>query len=408
MKKQWSPSSWRQYENFQPIQYSEMALLELQVVLKQLAEYQGLISISSIQALNSRLQQIYAGDGFILQGGDCAECFLDISSHHVSAQLQLLTDLSDYLSEQLGCDVLPVGRIAGQFAKPRSELLERVNEAAIPRYRGDMINDAAPSATARQLDPMRLLTAYDMATRCLRLIQDSHWPSLITSHEALHLDFEQALTRQADDGHYYNVSTHFPWIGMRTAQPDSAHIEYASGIANPVAIKVGPTLTDRVLQDMIVRLNPDKIPGKLSLIYRLGQSRIAERLPKLIDAALATEVPVLWLCDPMHGNTITTATGVKTRHCAEMMDELTQALDIHQRKNCRLHGVHLEMTHKSVTECIGGGAVMEEHHLDRAYDSPVDPRLNPEQSKLLVSHLCECDLSSRTLACHPGQPAKLA
>ncbi len=386
MVQQWSPSSWRQYENFQPIQYSELAQLELSAVLKQLAQHRPLVTIDSIVQLNRRLAEVHAGQGFILQGGDCAECFLDVSQHHVTTQVQLLTDLSALLVEQLGCEVLPIGRIAGQFAKPRSELLERLNEAAVPRYRGDMINDAAPSATARQLDPMRLLTAYDMATRCLQFIKESDCPQLVTSHEALHLDFEQALTRRADDGRYYNVSTHYPWVGMRTAQPDSAHIEYARGIANPVAIKVGPTLTDRALQDMMARLNPDKIPGKLSLIYRLGQSRIAERLPKLIDAVMSTDIPVLWLCDPMHGNTITTATGVKTRHCAEMMDELSQAIAIHQQKKCRLHGLHLEMTHKAVTECIGGGAVMEEHHLHDAYDSPVDPRLNPEQATLLLNH----------------------
>ncbi len=387
---QWSLSSWQQYENFQPIQYVDTNATLLQHALKQLQAAAPLITATRVQRLNQRLAQLYhQQDGFILQGGDCAECFDDIHRNHVHAQVQLLKQLSDQLSQQLHTNILPIGRIAGQFAKPRSELLERVNEAAIPRYRGDMINQVTACLTERQPSPNRLLQAYTMAKQCLQYIAGSELPELLTSHEALHLPFEQALTRLANDGRYYNLSTHFPWVGMRTALPDSAHIEYLRGIANPVAIKVGPTLTERALLDLIQRLNPNKQAGKVSLIYRLGQSHLKPRLAKLIECVEKAAEPVLWICDPMHGNTITTAKGVKTRHCAEMMNELQQALSIHQEMNVRLHGLHLEMTHKPVTECIGGGAVVEEHHLDRAYDSPVDPRLNPEQARLLLSTVRE-------------------
>lgn len=387
---QWTLTSWRQFENFQPIQYTNDALRRLPAVLAQLSSSQPLVPIECVQQLSQRLSAVCQGDGFVLQGGDCAECFIDLSQSHVHAQVQLLMELSQQLYQYIGEPVLPIGRIAGQFAKPRSELLERVNEAAIPRYRGDMINEAVASAAARQLDPERLLIAYDMAKLCWSFIESSLLPDLTSSHEALHLDFEQALTRQGEDGLYYNVSTHFPWVGMRTALPDSAHIEYLRGIANPVAIKVGPNLTERALQDLVDRLNPGGVPGRLSLIYRLGQSRIQQRLPKIIDAVNATGIPVLWLCDPMHGNTITTAMGIKTRHCAEMQDELLQAMEVHDQLGVRMHGLHLEMTHKAVTECIGGGAVSEERHLDRAYDSPVDPRLNPEQARFLIQVMNVC------------------
>lgn len=389
MQHHWTVSSWRQYQNFQPIAYAKQDQASLAQILAQLQLSKPLISVASVRLLNRLLERIYQQqDGFILQGGDCAECFNDIHQDHVHSQVQLLVKLSAQVSQQLGVEVLPIGRIAGQFAKPRSELLERVNEAAIPRYRGDMINGVQPELSCRSADPKRLLTAYALAENCLQYIASSQCPQLFTSHEALHLDFEQALTRydQATEA-YYDLSTHFPWVGMRTALPDSAHIEYLRGIANPIAIKVGPHISHRALLDLIERLNPGNKAGRLSLIYRLGQSHLKERLPRLIDAVELAGRKVMWLCDPMHGNTITTASGVKTRHCAEIIGELSAAIHLHRTKGVYLHGLHLEVTHKPVTECIGGGAVPTESDLLSAYDSPVDPRLNPEQAQLLLESM---------------------
>lgn len=384
--------------------------------------------------LETQLADAAAGRRFLLQGGDCAELFSECRPDVIANRIKVLLQMSLVLIYGLRMPVVRVGRFAGQYAKPRSADLETRGTMTLPSYRGDIVNGAEFTKSAREPDPKRLLRAYHHAAATLNHVRalgeggfaDLHHPeywdlgfvhqdalrseyqsvvdailesirfteavssghmsdmervSFFTSHEALLLPFEEALTRpdsHSDD--VFNLGTHFPWIGMRTANLDGAHVEFLRGLANPVAVKVGPGMEISALQALVRVLNPDARPGRLTLIARLGVDKVGSQLPAMIQAVRATGIPVLWSCDPMHGNTETLENGIKTRRFDIMLSELEESLDIHDRENSVLGGIHLEFTGENVTECTGGARGLEDRDLERAYHSQVDPRLNGEQA----------------------------
>ncbi|GIV60610.1 MAG: phospho-2-dehydro-3-deoxyheptonate aldolase [Rhodothermaceae bacterium] len=428
----WHPASWRDREALQQPDYEDTEALE--TVRAHLAALPPLVTSWEVERLKQQLAEAAAGRRFLLQGGDCAERFDECSAAVITNRLKVLLQMSLVLVYGLRLPIVRVGRLAGQYAKPRSADVETRNGRSLPSYRGDIINGPGFSADERRPDPRRMLEAYSRSALTLNFIRalaeggfaDLHHPeywdldfvqhsplaadyrhivdaiaeairfmetvsdaplhalervTFYTSHEALLLPYEEALTRfVAHRPGAYNLSTHFPWIGMRTAQPDGAHVEYARGIANPIGLKVGPDMTPSWLCDLLDRLNPDDEPGRLTLITRFGANRIGDCLPPLIEAVRATGRMVLWCCDPMHGNTETTESGLKTRRFENILAELEQAFDIHAAMGTHLGGVHFELTGEDVTECIGGARGLDEADLERAYKSHVDPRLNGEQA----------------------------
>ncbi len=435
----WSLTSWQKFSYSQAANYSDEQ--QLHRVVDTLSNLPPLVTSNEINRLKNSIALAGQGKAFLLQGGDCAESFNDCSAKVISNKLKILLQMSLVLLYGLRKPIIRVGRIAGQYAKPRSSDFETIGNLTLPSYRGDLINSPAFDAKSRASNPQLLLQGFSSAAISLNYIRallnsgfaDLHYPhrwdlgfvknlpqaqhyrniaasisgsldfldtidgvrnssidtvDFYTSHEALHLYYEQALTRQLKDG-WYNQSTHFPWIGMRTAYLDSAHVEYMRGIKNPIGVKIGPDATKEWLVDLLKILNPNREPGRIVLISRLGASRIDERLPPLIAAVQACKIPVTWSCDPMHGNTETTSSGIKTRQFGTILAELKQALTIHHALNSHLGGVHFELTGDDVTECIGGAGGLDEQDLQRAYKSLVDPRLNYEQSLEMALHFGE-------------------
>ncbi len=428
----WHPASWQQKPAKQQANYPSAEALNS--TLKQLSLLPPLVTSWEIEALKSQLAAAARGEAFLLQGGDCAENFSDCNSQIVTNKLKILLQMSLLLIHGLNKPVIRVGRIAGQFAKPRSADTETIGGVTLPSYRGDLINGPEFTPEARTPDPVRLLRGYGRAAMTLNFIRalsdcgfaDLHHPEnwdldfmshsplaeeyhqvvaelshslqfmetlggarnselnrvqFFTSHEGLHLHYEQSLTRQVPNrSGYYNLTTHLPWIGFRTAATTDAHIEYFSGIQNPVGVKVGPGMSAQWIEELVERLNPDNQEGKLLFIHRFGVDKIADGLPQLIQAVKRTGRHVLWVSDPMHGNTESTRNGYKTRRFDNILSELEQAIDIHQREGSILGGVHFELTGDDVTECIGGARGLDEAGLQRAYKTQVDPRLNYEQA----------------------------
>lgn len=428
----WTLTSWTQKTARQLPTYPNPEALD--EALEQLAALPPLVTSWEIKTLKQQLAEAAAGKRFLLQGGDCAEAFSDCTADVITSRLKIMLQMSLVLTYGLDTRVIRVGRFAGQYAKPRSSATETRNGTTLPSYRGDIINGPAFTPDARKPDPARLIRAYHSSASTLNLVRaltqggfaDLHHPeywdldfmqqsplaeeyyaivdaiedtlsflktvtdrpvnsleraSFYTSHEALHLPYEQSMTRTVPhQAGYFNLGTHFPWIGKRTGHPDEAHVEYMRGIANPIALKVGPDMTPPRLKRLLRLLNPDNEPGRLTLITRFGADQVADRLPLMIDAVRATGQTVLWCCDPMHGNTEKTASGVKTRRFANILDELNQTFDIHAHEGSHLGGVHFELTGENVTECMGGARGLTETDLERAYKSHVDPRLNYEQS----------------------------
>ncbi|MHC4421277.1 MAG: 3-deoxy-7-phosphoheptulonate synthase class II, partial [Planctomycetota bacterium] len=370
----------------------------------------------------------------LLQGGDCAESFEECASGIIASKLKILLQMSMVLVHGTRKPVIRVGRFAGQYAKPRSDDTETRGDTTLPSYRGDLINAAGFTAREREPDPLLLLRGYERAALTLNFIRglidggfaDLHHPEywdlgfvkhspraaeyqrmveslgealrfletlagasvsdinrvdFFTSHDALHLPYEQAQTRQVPrrEG-WYNLSTHLPWVGMRTADLDGAHVEYFRGIRNPIAIKIGPSMTPQWLRGLLDVLHPHDEPGRLTLTHRLGAEGVADHLPPLIEAVQASGKTVLWCCDPMHGNTDFTSSGLKTRNFDHILSEIEQSFEIHHRLGTYLGGVHFELTGENVTECIGGARGLTEADLSRAYKTQVDPRLNYEQA----------------------------
>ena len=428
----WSPDSWKSKPAAQAVVYPCQE--EVDRVVNQIAKLPPLVTSWEILALKSQLAEAVCGDRFLLQGGDCAESFDTCDSSTIANKIKVLLQMSLVLVHGAQRRVVRVGRFAGQYAKPRTDAFERRNGTTLPSYRGDLINRSEFTAEARTPDPWLMLRGYERAAltinfiralvvggfvdphhlddwnldwvkdspmaeeyrRIARTIGDSleftesltgghpgrfHWIDFFTSHEGLHLPYEQAQTRQVPrQPGWFNLSTHFPWIGMRTCDPEGAHVEYFRGVRNPLAVKIGPSMAPDNLQRLIRILNPANEPGRLTLIHRFGSDRIAACLPPLIEAVRADGSPVLWCCDPMHGNTRTTNGGVKTRSFDEIRSELEQAFDIHKAHGGRLGGLHVELTGEAVTECVGGARGLSEDDLHRAYRSYLDPRLNYEQA----------------------------
>lgn len=433
----WTPGSWQSKPVSQQIKYGDAQALEQ--VVDKLCQLPPLVSTTEVDALKARITEAQLGQRFILQGGDCAESFADCNADAISQKVRSLMSLSLLVSQKTQKPVTRIGRIAGQYAKPRSALTETQGDTTLTSYRGDLVNHVHFSESARTPDPARMLEGYSYASLTLNYIRSllegdleelfhleaevdslenlgtqknlhqslknfrdalsifhqfngkqiahKNLTEFYTSHEALHLHYEQALTRQANNGRWYNLSAHFPWVGMRTVQSDSAHLEYLRGIANPIAIKVGPTVQPDDLVELCRWINPDNEAGRLTLIQRFGHDQIATKLPVLIKAVQEADIRVLWSCDPMHGNTQVSANGYKTRDYQHIQSELQQAFDIHQKNNSHLGAVHLEMTGEAVMECVGSSYDVAHKELGKAYTSLVDPRLNLSQAFELIDSL---------------------
>lgn len=432
LPKDWAPDSWRARPALQMPTYPDAAALKS--ALDELARLPPLVTSWEILALKKQLAEAQEGRRFLLQGGDCAESFSDCESGLISNRLKVLLQMSLVLVHGLQLPVVRVGRFAGQYAKPRSTDMETRGEITLPSYRGDLINGPEFSAAARVADPQRMIRAHSRSAMTMNFVRalidggfaDLHHPEywnlswvgysplaaeyqqmvadiggavrfmetlagvevhnlnridFYTSHEALLLPYEQALTRQVPrQWGWFNLSTHYPWIGMRTAALDGAHVEYLRGVRNPIALKIGPAVQPDQLLRLIDVLNPDDEPGRLSFIHRMGATQIADRLPALLEAVKRDGRRVLWVCDAMHGNTESTSNGFKTRRFDNVRSEVEQSFDLHAAAGTRLGGVHLELTGEDVTECTGGARELTDIDLQRAYRSSVDPRLNYEQS----------------------------
>lgn len=429
---QWSPMSWQQHSYEQAANYPDQN--QLAKVVEQLSNLPPLVTSGEIKNLKQAIAKAGRGEAFILQGGDCAESFNECRSDIISNKLKILLQMSLILLHGMRKPIIRIGRIAGQYAKPRSSDHETIDGVTLPSYRGDLVNSQQFDAPSRVPNPKLMLQGYSCAAMTLNFIRalldggfaDLHHPQrwdlrfvehspqaeeyhaivrslsdslafieaiegssnnslfnkvdFFTSHEALHLHYEQALTRHLHDGLWYNLSTHLPWIGMRTAKLDSAHLEFLRGVQNPIGIKVGPSATKEWLTEVMEIINPNREEGRLLLITRLGAKGIDKLLPPLIETVKATKSPVTWSCDPMHGNTETTSDGIKTRHFDNILSELQQAVKIHREMGSYLGGVHFELTGDNVTECIGGARGLSAEDLKHAYRSLVDPRLSYEQS----------------------------
>jgi 3-deoxy-7-phosphoheptulonate synthase len=428
----WWPTSWQTRPALQQPKYSDpQALIR---AVDELSLLPPLVTSWEVNELKRQIADAASGRRFLLQGGDCAERIEDCTPSAITSKLKILLQMSLVLIHGAKKPVTRVGRFAGQYAKPRTDDQETRHGVTLPSYRGDLINRPGFTPAEREPDPQLLLRGYERAALTLNFLRalarggfaDLHhpeywdlsfaqnspmagayhriadtigealhfmenvlgvhreelqWVDFFTCHEALHLLYEQAQTHQAPHNKgWFNLSTHFPWIGMRTAQPDGAHVEYFRGIRNPIGIKVGPKADFETLKRVIEILHPVDEAGRLTLIHRLGHGQIAGVLPKLIEAVRATGRTVLWVCDPMHGNTQVTGKGYKTRRFEDILSELEKAFDIHSANRSRLGGVHFEMTGEDVTECVGGARGLTEDDLSRGYRSEVDPRLNYEQA----------------------------
>ncbi len=428
----WHPASWQTRDAAQQPTYPDQERFES--VVGELSRLPPLVTSWEVEALKEKLAAAQRGEAFLLQGGDCAENLEEVTSDNIVQKLKILLQMSLVMLMGLRKPIIRVGRMAGQYAKPRSADYETRDGESLPSYRGDLINRTGFTAADREPDPQIMLRAYGRSALTLNFIRslidggfaDLHHPEnwdldfvresstaaeyhelvksvsksldfleaitgepihrtrrveFYASHEGLHLPYEQAQTRLLPHRRrWYNLTTHFPWIGMRTADLTGAHVEYFRGLANPIAVKIGPGMSDEHLQSLVQVLNPDNEPGRLTLITRFGAKHVDEHLPRMIRAVRPTGVSVLWVCDPMHGNTETTAEGYKTRRFDNILAELSAAARIHQEQDGYLGGVHLELTGENVTECVGGARGLKESDLARAYKSQVDPRLNYEQA----------------------------
>ena len=428
----WHPASWQSMQAAQQASYPDQAALDRAVA--DLSRLPPIVTSWEVDGLKDHIAKAQRGEAFVLQGGDCAETFEECTSENIVAKLKILLQMSLVMLYGLKKPVVRVGRMAGQYAKPRSADTETRDGTSLPSFRGDLVNRSPFTADDRIPNPQLILRGYERAALTLNFVRslidggfaDLHHPEywdlswvghsamadeyhgivksisnsldfletvsgaelhetqradIYAAHEGLHLLYEQSQTRFLDRRErWYNLTTHFPWIGMRTAAMDGAHVEYFRGIANPMGVKIGPGMTAEWLQDLIAALNPNNEPGRLTLIHRFGAKTIEDALPDLITAVKETGSPVLWVCDPMHGNTESTADGTKTRRFDNIVSELESAFRVHEAMGSYLGGVHLELTGENVTECTGGARGLTDGDLARAYKSTVDPRLNYEQA----------------------------
>ncbi len=428
----WSPSSWQHKPMAQRVDYPDPEALGR--TLAELSRLPPLVTSWEVENLKLQLAEAARGERFLLQGGDCAETFDECRSSVIANKLKILLKMSMVLVYGTRKAVIRVGRLAGQYAKPRSAETETRDEVTLLSYRGNLINRPGFTPSDRTPDPRLLLRGYERAALTINFIRglvdggfaDIHHPEqwnlefvnhsnrsndyrqiiesigqsvyfleaiagrkldelnraeFFTSHDGVHLAYEQAQTRQVPRRtHWYNLSTHFPWIGDRTRSIGGAHVEYFRGIANPIGVKIGPTIAPEELTDLLDVLNPLNEPGRITLIHRFGVGKIEQCLPPLIEVVRRRDQRVLWCCDPMHGNTVVASCGLKTRNFDDILGELSLAFDIHGRSGSILGGVHFELTGDNVTECLGGARGLTEADLAQAYLSDVDPRLNYEQA----------------------------
>jgi len=378
----WSPGSWRSCEARQQPPYPDAAALA--AATRELAPYPPLVHAAEVEALKAALAEAQAGRAFLLQGGDCAESFAEFSAENIERNFALIERLAARIAAASGLRVIRLGRMAGQFAKPRSAALELRGDVALPAYRGDIVNSIAFDAAARRPDPERMFRAYAQAAATLdRLRGLAGGAAFYTSHEALLLPFEQALVR-GEAGRAYGSSAHFLWIGDRTRFVGSAHVEFLRGLANPIGIKCGPALAPETLLRLLDILDPRREPGRITLIARLGHARIAAALPPLLRAVRGSGRPVLWACDPMHGNTMRTAAGAKTRPLALILAETEAFFAAAAAEGIRCGGLHFEMTGRDVAECTGAGVAPGDADMADRYHTHCDPRLNPAQALALA------------------------
>ncbi|HWJ62492.1 MAG TPA: 3-deoxy-7-phosphoheptulonate synthase class II [Acidimicrobiales bacterium] len=439
----WSPSSWRERPAAQQPNWPDEGALE--AVLKQMSSMPPLVFAGEARALTKQLGSVANGEAFLLQAGDCAESFDAFGADAIRDKLKVILQMAVVLTYSSGVPTVKVGRIAGQFAKPRSSDTEKIGDLEIPSFRGHLVNDIAPTEAARIPDPQRLLQAYHQSSSTLNLLRaftkggyadlarvhtwnqefvassvegrryerladeidralrfmkacgidtestpNLHEADLFTSHEALVLGYEEALTRQDSlTGDWYDCSAHLIWIGERTRQLDGAHIEFFSGVNNPIGCKVGPTATTDEVLELCERLNPNKVPGRLTLITRMGADKITDGLTPLLAAVRDAGHPVVWACDPMHGNTITATGGQKTRRFDDILAEIAGFFAAHDAEGTWPGGVHVELTGDDVTECLGGAEAILDDHLGQRYETMCDPRLNGRQSVDLAFAVAE-------------------
>jgi len=443
MNEMWTPDSWRQRTARQLPTYPDAATLAQ--AERQLTGWPALIFAGEADALRSRLAAVARGEAFLLQGGDCAESFEDLGADTVRDTFRVILQMAVVLTYGAACPVVKLGRIAGQFAKPRSSDTETVDGVSLPSYRGDIVNGAEFTATARMPDPQRLIRAYSQSASVLNLlralaqggfadlhqvhrwtadfVRDSpqgerfealagriadclafmeacgfdaartpqlHAVEFYTSHEALHLHYEQALVRRDEaSGHWYGGSAHLLWLGERTREVEGAHVEFLRGLHNPIGIKVGPTATPGDLQRLLDRIDPERVPGRVVLISRMGAGKLPDRLPALVRSLREAQREVVWCCDPMHGNTVSSANGYKTRDFAAIVTEVRDFFAVHAAEGSHAGGLHFEMTGQDVTECRGGAQGLTDASLEQRYRSACDPRLNGSQSLELAFMVAE-------------------
>ncbi|MDD9368761.1 MAG: 3-deoxy-7-phosphoheptulonate synthase class II [Acidimicrobiales bacterium] len=443
MTSSWAPSSWRHRQAAQQPEWPDEGTLDN--ALKHLGSLPPLVFAGEARDLTAKLAQVAEGKAFLLQAGDCAESFDAFSADAIRDKLKVILQMAVVLTYSTGVPVMKVGRIAGQFAKPRSAATETIDGAELPSFRGHMVNDVAFNAEARVPNPDRLVQAYHQSAATLNLVRaftkggfadlsrvhqwnqefvasspegrrydrvadhidralrfmaacgintesqpNLHEVDFFTSHEALILGYEEALTRQDSlTGQWYDCSAHMLWIGERSRQLDGAHVEFLRGVGNPIGCKVGPNATPADVLALCEALNPERVPGRLTLITRMGARAVAEGLPPLLAAVRDAGHPVVWACDPMHGNTFTSDTGRKTRDFDAVLAEIAGFFAAHWAEGTWPGGVHIELTGDDVTECIGGGDALGHADLDDRYETICDPRLNGKQSIDLAFQVAE-------------------
>ena len=398
MARDWRSGSWRSFEARQQPAYPDRAALA--AATAELAAYPPLVPVEETQALKRALARAQAGRALLLQGGDCAESFAEFSPANIRASHSLIAAIAGRLEAASGLPVIRVARMAGQFAKPRSTDPEVRQGRALPAYRGDIVNGIAFEQDARTPEPERMFRAYAQAAATLahlRELAGADGAPVYTSHEALLLPFEEALVRSGG-GRPYASSAHLVWIGDRTRFPGSAHVEFARGLANPIAVKCGPTLDADTLVRLLDTLDPDREAGRITLIARMGAPRVDAALPPLIRAVRREERPVLWACDPMHGNTVKAANGYKTRPLSAILAEVRSFFALVPAEGAVAGGIHIEMTGRDVTECTGGLEPVREQDLGDRYHTHCDPRLNGGQAMELAAMLADALAAGREAA----------
>ena len=434
MPRNWTKTSWQSHEAAQQPQWPDSAALDQ--ALKQIESYPPLVFAGEARTLMASLGQVANGNAFLLQAGDCAESFEEFTAVNIREKLRVILQMAVVLTYSMGVPVVKVGRIAGQFAKPRSSNTETVGGRELLSFRGHMVNDPAPHDEARIPDPQRLVQAYHQSASTLNLLRaftkggfadlnrvhawnqefvatsaegqryeqmaaeieralafmracgvdtESHSAlhevDVFTSHEALILGYEEALTRQDSlTGQWYDCSAHMLWIGERTRQLDGAHVEFLRGVGNPIGVKIGANTTADYVLSLCEALNPNRVPGRLTLITRMGADKIEASLRPLLRAVREAGHPVVWICDPMHANTFTADNGRKTRHFDEILREIVGFVAAHRAENTWPGGIHIELTGENVTECLGGVEAVSQGDLDTRYETVCDPRLNARQS----------------------------